>query len=104
MENENMKNYKGFNKGLTKEDLNKEESEYYDKIMSGIKESSQEEKEEVARLMNICIVTDEKPYTSCVRCGEEFINGNTDLIPDGKRVYCNDCLRKMWSPSAIAED
>lgn len=88
--------YKGFNKDLTKEDLNEEEMECYNKLMEGISEASLEEKDEVAHLMNVFIDIEEKTYTNCVRCGKEFIDDYKDLNSENKRIYCNNCLNKMW--------
>ena len=84
-------NYKGFNKVLMKEDLNEEELECYDILMDGIKEASEEEKKEVAHLIDVFIEADEKISTKCIKCGKEFDDNLVD-----KRIYCKDCLKKMW--------
>ncbi len=88
--------YKGFIKDLTKEDLNKEEMKSYNKLMEGINKASSGEKDEVAHLMDVFIETEEKTYVNCVRCGESFSDDYEDLNTENKRIYCDDCLRKMW--------
>lgn len=85
--------YKGFDKNLTKNDLNREELECYNKLMEGIKNVSQKEKEEIAHLMGVFLETEEKVHTKCVRCGKEFKDENLD----DKKIYCDECLKKMWS-------
>ncbi len=89
--------YKGFNKDLTKEDLSKEELKSYNKLMEGINKATSDEKNEVTHLMNVFIETDEETYTNCVRCGKEFSDDYEDLNSGNKRMYCNNCLKKMWS-------
>ncbi len=96
MENKNMNEYRGFNKDLTKEDLNKEELECYNKLMDGISKASKEEKDDVAHLMGVVVEMEEETHTNCIRCGEEFTDEYEDLNDGNKRVYCNNCLRKMW--------
>jgi len=103
MENENMEKYKGFNKELTKEDLNKEELECYDKLMDGIGKASMEEKDEVAHLMDVAIEAEETVYTHCVRCGKKFTDDDEDPDEKDARTYCKNCLKKMWSPRALPE-
>lgn len=92
-------NYKGFNKNITKEDLDKEELVCYNKLMEGIEGASEKEKEEIAHLMDVVIEADGEEDNKCVRCGENF----DDDIDEGvnfehKRTYCNKCLIKMWGP------
>ena len=99
MINKGMINYKGFNKDLTKEDLNEEELECYNKLMDGIQGASNKEKEEVAHLMEVFIETDEAIFTKCMRCGKEFEDNFIGATEDNKKIYCNGCLKKMWSPS-----
>lgn len=88
-----MNKYKGFNKNLTKEDLNKEELKHYNKLIEGINNASHKEKEEIAHLMNVYIETEEETYTKCVRCGKKF----KDMRLEENKIYCDDCLKKMWS-------
>ena len=85
--------YKGFDKKITKEDLNKEELKCYNKLMEGIKNASSEEKKEVAHLMEVFIEADEKVHLKCTRCGKSFEDDNWD----NKKIYCDECLSKMWS-------
>ena len=89
-------NYKGFSKTLTKDDLNEEERKCYDNLMEGINDSSTKEKEEVAHLMEVFIEADEKVYTKCARCGKDFEDTFEGETPENKRIYCDDCLNKMW--------
>ena len=91
------KKYKGFNEKLTKKDLTKEELKCYNKLMEGINEASIKEKDDIAHLMEIYIETDEGIFTNCNRCGKKFKNkfkGDTEI---NKRIYCDDCISKMWS-------
>lgn len=83
-------------KKLSKKDLNKKELKYYNKLMEGINNISDEEKEEVAHLMEVFIEAEEEVFKTCVRCGVEFKGNIEKTIP--KRIYCDDCLLKMWSP------
>ena len=99
MVSEDIIDYKGFNKNLTKEDLNEEELECYNKLMKGIQGASDKEKEEVTHLMEVFIETDETTLTKCVRCGKEFKDTSKLATEDNKRIYCNICLKKMWSPT-----
>ena len=85
--------YKGFDKKITKEDLNKEELKCYKKLMEGIKDASPEEKEEVDHLMNVFIEAEEKIHIKCARCGKDFENESLN----NKKIYCDECLGKMWS-------
>lgn len=95
-ESENMAGYKGFNKDLTKNDLNKEELKCYNKLMDGIKDAEGKKKEEIAHLMNVVIEADEEEHTDCTRCSKEFIDDYKDKNDENKRIYCDDCLKKMW--------
>lgn len=103
MEIKKMNKYKGFNKDLMKEDLNEEELECYNKLMDGINKASIKEKDEVAHLMDIVVDMDEEIHTNCIRCGEEFTDKYEDLNDGNKRVYCNDCLSKMWGANVEDE-
>ena len=96
MENDKREGYKGFNNHLTKEDLDEEELECYDRLMEGINKASSEEKEDIAHLMDIAVEAEETDYINCVRCGGEFTDKYEDLNDGNKRVYCNDCLKVMW--------
>lgn len=96
MVNNDMDNYKGFNKDLTKEDLSEEELECYNKLMEGISQASNKEKDEIAHLMDIVLDMDEETHINCLRCGEEFTDDYEDVNDGNKRVYCNNCLKKMW--------
>lgn len=98
MANKNREEYRGFNKDLKKEDLNKEELEYYNKLMSEIDYAYPKEKDEVAHLMNIYLETEEETLVNCIRCSKEFVDNYEDLNEGNKRIYCDDCLRKMWAP------
>lgn len=91
--------YKGFNKNLTKEDLNEEELDCYNKLMGGIQGASDKEKKEVAHLIDVFIETDEDNSVKCIRCGKEFKDEFKGRTEENKRVYCDSCLMKMWSPS-----
>lgn len=94
----NKDNYKGFDKNLTKEDLDEEELIYYNKLMEGINEASEEEKDDISHLINVCIDIDESLDTHCIRCKKEFDDNDIGLDKDNKRIYCDSCLKKMWSP------
>ena len=91
--------YKGFNKNLTKKDLDEKELDYYNELMDGIHSASIEEKKEIAHLMEVFIDADEDTHSKCIRCGDEFNNDSQNIMPESKKVYCNRCLRKMWSLS-----
>lgn len=32
----------------------------------------------------------------CIRCGKEFNDGYILVNNTNRRVYCNECIRKMW--------
>ncbi len=105
MENENINEYKGFNKGLTKEDLDEEELENYNKLMEGIiRDASDKEKSEIAHLMEVVIESEETEYTHCARCNKKLIRENGCIEKDDKKIYCDTCIKKMWSPRAVPED
>jgi len=89
-------NYKVFNKNLTKKNLSKMELKCYNKLMEGIKKSSTEEKNEVARLMEIFIEADEGISTNCNRCGIRFKDKFKGATETNKRIYCDSCIDKMW--------
>lgn len=97
-----VKQYREFDKSLTREDLNEEELECYKKLMKGINKTSKKEKNEVSHLMEVFIENDEDVHTNCIRCGEEFENDTEGVSRSAhlidKRIYCNKCLKKMWSP------
>ena len=97
----NIKENKSFNNNLTKEDLNKEELQSYNKLMDGISNAPKEEKDEVAHLMEMFVETEEEVHTKCVRCKKEFNDEKDYLDGEVKRIYCNDCLNKMWSAQAL---
>ncbi len=88
-----MKKYKGLNKNLAKEDLNKEELKCYNVLMDNIKGYSKQEKDEVTHLMEVFLEAEEKVHIKCARCGKDF----DDIESDDKQIYCDDCLKKMWS-------
>lgn len=90
--------YKGFNKNLTKENLNKMELKCYNKLMEGINKSSNEEKNEVAHLMEIFVEAEEGTFANCNRCGIKFKNTFEGTTEINKRIYCDKCIKKMWSP------
>jgi len=93
-----------FDKDITKDDLNEEELQCYNKLMDGIEGVSSEKKDEIAHLMDIVIESEIETHTNCVRCGKNF-SDDSKISDDGfNRVYCDECLKKMWSPEAIAEN
>ena len=94
----NSSKYKGFKEDLTKEDLTEEELKHYNSLMEGIESSSGDEKEEIAHLMEVFIEADEEDYTTCARCEKEFEDTFEGVNETNKRIYCNSCLDKMWSP------
>lgn len=98
MTDKNMHDYKRLTKDLTKDDLNKEELECYNQLMIGIDKSSENEKDEIAHLIDVVIESDEKVHTNCVRCGGEFEDDTEYLSIGEKRIYCDGCLKKMWGP------
>ena len=104
MEKKNNDEYKGFNKDLAKEDLNKEELGCYNKLMDGIDKASYEEKDDIAHLMEVVIESEEKEHTHCARCKAEFTDDYNDINNENKRIYCNDCIGKMWSSEAAPKD
>lgn len=97
MISKNKMDYRGLNKDITKEDLNEEELECYNKLMEGISVAPEAEKEEVTHLMEVFIKADEEVATKCIRCGKDFEDNFDGATKDNKRVYCDQCLKKMWS-------
>lgn len=91
-----MNKYKGFDKNRTKEDLNEKELDSYNKLMEGIGNASKKEKDEVSYLMEVFLETEEKVYAKCARCGKDFENNFKNVTQENKRIYCNECLKKMW--------
>jgi len=83
-------------KELTKEDLNSEEMGYYNEIMKGVDGATDEEKEEVAELIETIIEAEEEGKVKCLRCGKPFEN-------EGEEGYCQECLSKMFNPNGIED-
>lgn len=77
-------------KELTKEDLNDEEMGYYNEIMKGISGATDEEKEDVANLIDVVIKAEEEGKVKCLRCGIAFEK-------EGEEFYCKGCLAKMFN-------
>ena len=92
------KDYKGFDKNITKEDLTSEELECYNNLMDGIRGASGGEQEEVAHLMEIFLETEEAVPTKCMRCKTGFKDKFKGASETNKRIYCDSCLEQMWSP------
>jgi len=61
------------------------------------KDSIKKEEDEIAHLMNIFVEAEEEVFTSCARCGEDFIDNHNDIKEKDKKIYCDKCLDKMWS-------
>jgi len=101
MKDKNTKHYRGFNKNLTKEDLSEDELECYNKFMDSISGVSEEEKEEVARLMDLVIESEVEEHNNCLRCGKEFNDKDREANGGGNTIYCSKCLMKMWNIKAV---
>ena len=71
------------------------------KKMKKAKDTSEEE--EVNHLMDVFIETEETEHANCLRCGADFIDNYEDLNIGNKRIYCNECIKKMWSPTEELE-
>ena len=83
-------------KELTKDDLDSEELGYYNELKKGVAGATDEEKVEVAELIDTVIKADEDGKVKCLRCGVLFEK-------EGEEGYCKDCLAKMFSPLGIRD-
>jgi len=81
-------------KELTKDDLNDEEMGYYEELKKGVDGATDEEKVEVANLIDTIIEAEENGKVKCLRCGTPFEN-------EGEEGYCKECLNKMFNSDGI---
>lgn len=84
-------------KELTKDDLNDEEMGYYEELKKGVDGATDEEKVEVANLIDTVIEADEIGKVKCLRCGVLFEK-------EGEEGYCEECLAKMFNPNGIEDN